>query len=102
MSYKPSYLFICALICLSFSGCGSGPSMTSSPPPAPLATGQSNDRLSVIQSRIAKVYLVVLENLSYSDVAGSPSMPYWNSLAAQNGVATNFFANDHGSIGEYF
>jgi acid phosphatase len=76
--------------------------MTSSPPPAPLATGQSNDRLSVIQSRIAKVYLVVLENLSYSDVAGSPSMPYWNSLAAQNGVATNFFANDHGSIGEYF
>jgi acid phosphatase len=29
-------------------------------------------------------------------------MPYWNSLAAQYAVATNYFANDHGSIGEYF
>jgi len=29
-------------------------------------------------------------------------MPYLNSLAAQNGLATNYFANTHPSIGNYF
>jgi acid phosphatase len=48
------------------------------------------------------VYLVVLENASYSEVVGSPSMPYLNSLATQFGLATNYFANAHGSLGEYF
>jgi phosphatidylinositol-3-phosphatase len=48
------------------------------------------------------VFLVVLENHSFSQVIGSPAMPYLNSLATQNSLATNYFANIHPSIGNYF
>jgi hypothetical protein len=48
------------------------------------------------------VLLVVLENHSFSQVIGSASMPYLNSLASQNSLATNYFANVHPSIGNYF
>ncbi|HZS27042.1 MAG TPA: alkaline phosphatase family protein [Candidatus Angelobacter sp.] len=48
------------------------------------------------------VVIVVEENQSYSAVIGSSSMPYLNSLAAQNGLATEYFANAHPSIGNYF
>jgi len=48
------------------------------------------------------VFLVVLENHSFSQVIGSPAMPYLNALASQNSLATNYFANVHPSIGNYF
>jgi len=48
------------------------------------------------------VFWVVLENHSFSQVIGSSAMPYLNSLAAQNGLAANYFANTHPSIGNYF
>ncbi len=48
------------------------------------------------------VVIVVEENHSYSSVIGSPEMPYLNSLANQYGLATNYFANTHPSIGNYF
>ena len=46
--------------------------------------------------------LVVEENSSYSEVIGSSEMPYLNSLATQYGLATQYFANTHPSIGNYF
>ncbi|HEX4602770.1 MAG TPA: alkaline phosphatase family protein [Candidatus Angelobacter sp.] len=48
------------------------------------------------------VVVVLEENESYSAVIGNASMPYLNSLAAQNGLATQYFANTHPSIGNYF
>lgn len=48
------------------------------------------------------VVVVLEENQSYSAVIGSSSMPYLNSLASQNGLATQYFANTHPSIGNYF
>jgi phosphatidylinositol-3-phosphatase len=48
------------------------------------------------------VFLVVLENHGFDQVVGSPSMPYLNSLATQHSLATNYFANTHPSIGNYF
>ena len=51
---------------------------------------------------VAHVAVVVLENTNYSAVIGSPSMPYLNGLASQYGLATNYFANTHPSIGNYF
>jgi acid phosphatase len=48
------------------------------------------------------VLLVVLENHGFGQVIGSPAMPYLNSLATQNGLAANYFANTHPSIGNYF
>ncbi|HEY2390169.1 MAG TPA: alkaline phosphatase family protein [Candidatus Angelobacter sp.] len=48
------------------------------------------------------VVVVMEENHSYSSVIGSASMPYLNSLASQNALATQYFANTHPSIGNYF
>lgn len=48
------------------------------------------------------VFLVVLENHSFSTVIGNPSMPYFNSLASAHSLATNYFANLHPSIPNYF
>jgi acid phosphatase len=48
------------------------------------------------------VVLVVEENSSYSGVIGGSEMPYLNSLARQYGLATQYFANTHPSIGNYF
>src|SRR6185312_12712928 len=48
------------------------------------------------------VVMVLEENHSYSEVVGNSAMPYLNSLAAQYGLATQYFANTHPSIGNYF
>src|SRR6266436_2728932 len=48
------------------------------------------------------VFLVVEENHNYSDVVGSASMPYLNGLINQFGLATQYYANTHPSIGNYF
>ncbi|MFL6213183.1 MAG: IPT/TIG domain-containing protein [Blastocatellia bacterium] len=52
--------------------------------------------------RFGHVFLVVEENHSYANVIGSSAMPYLNSLAARYGLATNYYANAHPSIGNYF
>jgi acid phosphatase len=44
----------------------------------------------------------MLENHAFNQVIGSPFMPYLNSLAAQHSLATNYFADAHPSIGNYF
>src|SRR5207302_234077 len=47
------------------------------------------------------VFIVAEENHNYADVVGSASMPYLNGLSTQYGLATNYFANSHPSIGNY-
>jgi len=53
------------------------------------------------QPTFSHVVVVVEENHSYSDVIGSSSMPYLNSLASQYGLATQYFANGHPSMPNY-
>ena len=48
------------------------------------------------------VFVVVEENHSYSSVIGNSAMPYLNSLASNYAVATQYYANTHPSIGNYF
>ncbi len=49
------------------------------------------------------VVIVALENKNYSEVVGNTSaMPYLNSLMTNYGLATNYYANTHPSIGNYF
>ena len=48
------------------------------------------------------VFLVVEENHSFSQVIGNPSMPYLNGLASKYGLAMQYYANIHPSIGNYF
>jgi hypothetical protein len=48
------------------------------------------------------VVIVLEENSNYSNVVGSSSMPYLNSLINKYGLATQYYANTHPSIGNYF
>lgn len=48
------------------------------------------------------VFVVVEENHSYSSVIGNAAMPYLNSLASKYSLATQYYANTHPSIGNYF
>jgi hypothetical protein len=47
-------------------------------------------------------FILVEENHSYSAVIGSPSMPYLNGLASANGLATQYYAEAHPSLPNYF
>jgi hypothetical protein len=88
---------------LILTGCGGGavsasgstaaatPTPASSPTPTPAPFPAADH-----------VFLIVLENHAFNQVIGSPFMPYLNSLATQHSLATNYFANTHPSIGNYF
>ncbi len=89
---KPSNPLVLALLILAVSvqfSCG-GAGSTSPPPPPPPSF------------QVTNVFLVVLENHSFSQVIGNSAMPYLNSLATTYGLAANYFANSHPSIGNYF
>ena len=47
------------------------------------------------------VVWIVFENHGYDSVIGSPDAPYTNLIAAQCGLATNFFAETHPSLPNY-
>lgn len=46
--------------------------------------------------------VVTEENADYANVINASSMPYLNALARQFGMATQYYANTHPSIGNYF
>jgi len=48
------------------------------------------------------VVIVLEENQNASSVVGSSEMPYLNSLIRDYGLATQYYANTHPSIGNYF
>ncbi len=52
-------------------------------------------------SQFGHVFVVTEENTDYVDVTSS-SMPYLTGLAAQYGLATQYYAVTHPSIGNYF
>lgn len=68
-----------------------------------LACGGSRTQTPVSRNppTFSHVVLVVEENHSYSDVVGNSSMPYFNALASQYGLATQYYANAHPSLPNY-
>src|SRR5205807_695582 len=49
------------------------------------------------------VVIVAFENHGYSDVVGNANAPYYNgTLIPKGGLSTNFFANVHGSLANYY
>lgn len=51
---------------------------------------------------INHIFIVVLENTSFSEVIGTQDMPNLDRMARTFGLATNYFANARDSIGDYF
>jgi phosphatidylinositol-3-phosphatase len=84
-------LVLCTLTSVQL-GCGGGSGGSPTIAPTPIAASQPT---------FQEVILVVEENHSYSEVIGSSSMPYFNSLASQYGLATQYFANAHPSLPNY-
>jgi phosphatidylinositol-3-phosphatase len=87
--------FFLFLFLLLLAGCG-GVSNSAGPLPTPTPT------IPAAIPVADHVFLVLLENHGFSQVIGSPAMPYLNSLATQHALAANYFANTHPSIGNYF
>ncbi len=92
---RPSLLVPLLFALLGSLGCGTsssnvGPTTTS----APTAPGTV--------PQFGHVVIVVEENANYSDVVSGASMPYLKSLASQYGLATQYYANTHPSLGNYF
>jgi acid phosphatase len=85
-----SFAIVMALVAFQVACGGHSTPQTSTPTPVPTS-----------QLIFSHVFLVVEENHSYSDVIGSSSMPYLNSLASQYGLATQYFANGHPSMPNY-
>ena len=81
------------------TACGGGSSTPSASLPVTSAPTQSASATVPLSNH---VFLVVEENHSYSSVIGNSSMPYLNSLASKYGLATQYYANTHPSIGNYF
>ena len=90
LSFIPVFLMLAVTVRCSISS-ASGP-RPPGPTPSPSGT----------VPQFGHVVLVVEENHSYSEVIGNSAMPYLNSLASQYGLATQYFANTHTSIGDYF
>ena len=88
-----SSFFLCMAVVCSFGVAGCGSSALSNS-----GGGGSGNALPAADH----VFVVVLENHSFSDVIGSSSMPYLNSLASGNSLAANYFGNAHPSIPNYF
>jgi hypothetical protein len=101
------------LLVLIVTGCGGTSASTASsgstatPTPSPTATPSPTPAPSPSPTPTTipaadHVFLVLLENHAFNQVIGSPFMPYLNSLANQHALATNYFADTHPSIGNYF
>jgi acid phosphatase len=80
-------VLVLSFACLGLLSCGG---VSHSSPPAPPVPALDH------------VFVVVLENHGFGEVIGNPAMPYLNSLANSNGLATAYFADAHPSIPNYF
>src|SRR5215472_7471783 len=77
------------------------PTPTPSPSPTPTPT-PSPSPTPTPGAQQGPVVVVVEENHGYSSVIGNSAMPYLNGLASQYGLATQYYADTHPSIGNYF
>ncbi len=98
----PNRPLLLAVLFLGFSifltACGGGIQQNLASTPVPPGTPGAISGVP----HASHVVLVIEENHSYSDVIGNAAMPYFNQLAAQNALATNYFADTHPSLPNYF
>src|SRR5947207_6065207 len=67
---------------------------------SPASSAQPTPAQSTAQHSI--VVMIAEENHSYEQTIGNASMPYLNSLAQQGALATQYYADMHPSIPNYF
>jgi acid phosphatase len=84
---------MCALLLIALAASQVGCGGTSDLPPPP-----GGGKIPVV----SHVFVLVEENHAYESVIGNASMPYTNSLAQRYALATQYFANRHNSLPNYF
>lgn len=84
-----SFIILATGATLWLAGCVGG-TVTNIPPPKAQSVS------------FGHIFIVVEENHNYGEVIENPAMPYFNGLANQYGLATNYHANAHPSIPDYF
>ncbi len=100
-------VFLAILMCLVAvilqSGCGSSGSGNSGSTTVTGTGGNSGSGSGNSSVPLfPHVFLVMEENHSFSDVIGNSNMPYLNGLASANGLATQYYADAHPSLPNYF
>lgn len=92
-------------LALFVSACGSGPPVRISPSggqqQATAQPASGSVEGSVRGSPVKRVYLLVLENKTANEILDGSAAPYFNSLAKQYAVATNYSAVAHPSQPNY-
>src|SRR5262245_1386959 len=68
---------------------------------AVLGGGTASSLSSTSVPAFKHIFIIVLENKSYDQVAGSRNASYLNTLARQYGLATNYYAIRHPSLPNY-
>ncbi len=93
-------MLMVALALVNCSAAGPTASTGSGEPPSTAAAAPTSTQgIPALQH----VFVVVFENEAYDEVIGNTKeMPYFNQLAGRYAVATNYYANSHPSIGNYF
>src|SRR4051812_46165768 len=89
--FRISVILPAIVLVFNILSCGGASQRTPQPPNQPSGVPQ-----------FGHVVLLVEENRDFSQVIGNSDMPYLNSLATQYGLATQYYANVHPSIGNYF
>lgn len=74
-------------------------SATPTPTPGPSPTPTATPTPTTLS--FSRVFLVVEENHSYSEVVGNSAMPYLNSLIQNYALAGQYYANTHPSLPDY-
>ena len=69
--------------------------LTASPTPTPTSTPPP------LVPLFERVVLILFENKEFGTVIGNPNMPYYNSLAQENTLLTQFYAVSHPSLPNY-
>ena len=77
------------------------PAPTSTPTPTPTPPVVPPPTAGGSLPNFSHVYVIMLENKEYSSIVGSSSAPYINSLIAQYGLATSYYAVAHPSEPNY-
>jgi len=76
---------------------GGSPSPTPTPPPSPSPPPVGSAGVPAYDH----IFEILMENTAYSQIIGSSSAPYINSLASNGAVAGNYFAVGHPSLPNY-
>jgi len=100
MKYCHTILSLAFAAVIAQGGCGGSGSQSASTSGGGGSGGNSG--VSDNSPHFAHVFIVVEENHSFNDVIGNSNMPYLNSLASANGLATQYYADAHPSLPNYF